>query len=307
MSRISNRVLAGLSAGAFAVLMSQTALAAINVHVSVPTIHISVPAVHVSVPTAGTYAPSFKAKGTTVNLSTSHHDHQSSGGDRRGRGAPIGTPSYGGTTGGIVVYSTTVGSGRNGGISNTSGGNGGNLGTGSGQALTLNTAVVGGNSVPVGLYNPNCDGAADCGVVTVPVKWTGTFTPIPPFPDLNGDSCSLPSSDGKSSHTVTIPAGAEQTVIPGGSAFINGTWQGDGNPKDTSGWITANPGGTYNISFSWPNGKSGSNTFTGTLTWTPGPNGGGSWTMTGTVTSYNAQGQVVPGGPGSGSCTLAQQ
>jgi hypothetical protein len=144
----------------------------------------------------------------------------------------------------------------------------------------------------------------------VPVQGVGTVTSVPPFPDLNGDSCSLSSSDGKPSHTVTIPVGGEQTFLPGGSAYINVTWQGDGTPKYPSGWITANANGTYNITFSWPkgtNGANGNNTFTGTLTWTPGPNGTGSWTLTGTVTSYNSQGNVVPGGPGTGTCTLAQQ
>jgi hypothetical protein len=193
----------------------------------------------------------------------------------------------------------------------TTGGNGGRLWTGGGQTIALGTAVASRNFGPPGVYNPGCNGTADCGSVTVPVTGLGTITPVPPFPNLNGDTCSLSSNNGKP-HTVTIPMGGEQTFVPGGSAYINVTWQGTGTgtPKYPSGWITANANGTYNITFSWPKGNSGSsgtNTFTGTLTWTPGPNGTGSWTLTGTVTSYDSQGNVVPGGPGTGTCTLAQQ
>jgi hypothetical protein len=192
----------------------------------------------------------------------------------------------------------------------TTGGNGGRLWTGGGQTIALGTAVASRNFGPPGVYNPGCNGTADCGSVTVPVTGLGTITPVPPFPNLNGDTCSLSSNNGKP-HTVTIPMGGEQTFVPGGSAYINVTWQGTGTgtPKYPSGWITANANGTYNITFSWPKGNSGSsgtNTFTGTLTWTPGPNGTGSWTLTGTVTSYDSQGNVVPGGPGTGTCTLAQ-
>jgi hypothetical protein len=71
------------------------------------------------------------------------------------------------------------------------------------------------------------------------------------------------------------------------------------------GSLTENANGTYNVTFNWPNGKDGTNTFTETLTWTLGPNGTGSWTLSGSVVSYDTQGDVVPGGPGSGSCTFS--
>jgi hypothetical protein len=311
MSRISNRVLAGLSAGAFAVLTSQTALAGVDIHVSVPTVHISVPAVHVSVPTAGAYAPSFKAKGTPVILSTSHHDHQDSGGDRRGHGAPIGTASYRGT-GGIAVYSTTyVPPGRD---LPKGGRNGGSQSTSNGVSVATTTVSDtgwrdwprggnGGNGVPV-----------STGFEWISwhfIPWNIPWNILQTLEEdsqisslFNGAGCTLPSSNNPGTgHDIQIVTGQDNA---NGGVWVSVSWSpSNGMPGGAdqggpnTGTITENANGTYSITFSW---GYGTHVFTGTIS----PNGNGTWSLSGTVVVYNSQGQPEPGqGPGTGTCTLS--
>jgi hypothetical protein len=101
-------------------------------------------------------------------------------------------------------------------------------------------------------------------------------------------------------------------------AYITGTWEGEnpsgqpaGNPKTFIGHLSDNGIG---IECSWATPKGGTNTLVGGLTYTPGHtvkvNGIPKFVpaeafLQGTVTAYDADGNVLPNGPGdvSGSAT----
>lgn len=308
MSRISKRVVAGLTASAFAVLMSQTASAGVDIHVSVPTVRISVPSVHVSVPTVALSAPGFKTKGTTANFSTSHRDHQSSGSDRWGHSTPVAIATNRGTPVGVAVYNTTYvppgrdlpKGGRNGGSQTTS------------KGVSVATTTVPGTSWrdwPRG-------GNGGSGVpVSNGFEWTGLhFIPWNILQVLegdlqigtlfNGEGCTLPSSNNPGTgHDIQITTGQDNA---NGGVWVTVSWSpSNGEPGGANqggpnvGTITENANGTYSITFSW---GYGTHVFTGTIS----PNGNGTWSLTGTVVVYNSQGQPEPGqGPGTGTCTLS--
>jgi hypothetical protein len=299
-----------VTASALAVLMSQTVLAGVDVHVSVPTIHISVPTVHVSAPIVQVQAPilikTAKTKGTPINSSALHRDHQDSGSDRWGHNTPVVIATNRGTPVGVAVHSTTYvppgrdlpKGGRNGGSQTTSkgvsvvtldipgtsgrnwprsGGNGG----GSGSGITVSGTTVPGNNVPPpGVYNPNCDGAADCGIVTQPTQAKGPLGTVPPFPNLAGETCVMSTHNGEVTDDITITA--ETVLGPGNIAIsvdLNGT--GMGPHPNLGGSMTENPDGTYTVTFQWTDAQGTTVTFFGSLKWTPGPNGG-SWTLVAT-------------------------
>jgi hypothetical protein len=105
----------------------------------------------------------------------------------------------------------------------------------------------------------------------------------------------LKSSSNAPDHTLTITS---QTSVNTNFAFIEGTWQGDGpNAKHITGSITD---GTVSLTASWANGMGGTNTLVGRLTpasrivaFPP------RWELNGVVVVTNAQGSIVPGGPGA--------
>jgi hypothetical protein len=120
------------------------------------------------------------------------------------------------------------------------------------------------------------------------------------------------SQPGKPDHKLTI---LSQTFTSAELATIQGTWEGDGpNVHDGTGDITTALVGhpipfarhengvivvphptLLRITFQWPNGMSGWNTLTGTLT----PNGTNIWHLDGTVVVTDGSGTVQQGkGPG---------
>jgi hypothetical protein len=134
MPRLSMRVLAGLSASALAVLMSQTAMAGlVDVHVSAPTVRISVPTVRAAFQTIQVKTSAFKTTNLAANRSASHRDHRDGNGDRGGHGAPVVAATYRGTP--VAVYgSTYVRQGH--GVSNPQ------ISTASGPIVTVGTALT---------------------------------------------------------------------------------------------------------------------------------------------------------------------
>ena len=85
-------------------------------------------------------------------------------------------------------------------------------------------------------------------------------------PDLQGYTFDLTSSTGKPAHTLVIKS---ETYNRFGSASFTGTWSGDGpNSKAVSGTLVfaANSHTVVNVNFSWTNGSSGQNSFSGSLT-----------------------------------------
>ena len=122
---------------------------------------------------------------------------------------------------------------------------------------------------------------------------------------FNGDGCTLPSSNNGPGfgHILTITSVQNNG---NGSATITVSWgpqngnPGGGPSSPVTGAITKNANGTYTITFSWSSGTV-NHVFTGTISWTPGPNGGGSWTLSGGVTVNGS----MNGGPGSGTCTIS--
>jgi len=131
-------------------------------------------------------------------------------------------------------------------------------------------------------------------------------------PSYAGFVFNLQSSSGKSNHLLTISTQVSELLFY--QAYITGTWQGEdssgpmGTPKQVTGLITDNGTG---IKCSWTT-PNGTNTLTGSLTYTPGhfleekignipivgfvpPQA----FLQGTVTAYDANGNVLPGmGPG---------
>ncbi len=88
----------------------------------------------------------------------------------------------------------------------------------------------------------------------------------PDVPDVQGYTFHLTSSNGKPAHTLVITS---ETYMWSGSASFTGTWAGDGpNSKPVSGTLVfeANSTSTVSVNFSWTNGNSGQNSFSGTLT-----------------------------------------
>jgi len=116
-------------------------------------------------------------------------------------------------------------------------------------------------------------------------------------PSFQGLSFDLASANGKPAHTLTI-----QTQTSGFfyTAYITGTWQGDGAPKQVTGDIV-DVNGAISITVTWANGQHGTNTLSGTINWVPERAITLShWHLQGTVTVTNGAGQVVPGaGPGN--------
>ena len=85
-------------------------------------------------------------------------------------------------------------------------------------------------------------------------------------PDLRGYTFYLNSTNGKPAHTLVIKT---ETYNRFGSASFTGTWQGDGpNSKTVSGTLVfaANSHTVVSVNFSWTNGNSGQNSFSGSLT-----------------------------------------
>jgi len=116
-------------------------------------------------------------------------------------------------------------------------------------------------------------------------------------PSFQGLSFDLASANGKPAHTLTI-----QTQTSGlfYTAYITGTWQGDGAAKQVTGTIV-DVNGAITITVTWANGQNGTNTLSGTINWVPERSITQShWHLQGTVTVTNGAGQVVPGaGPGN--------
>ena len=82
-------------------------------------------------------------------------------------------------------------------------------------------------------------------------------------------------------------------------AFVEGTWQGDGpNAKHVTGSITD---GVVSLTILWANGMGGTNTLVGRLTPVVSriPALPPRWELNGNVVVTNAQGDIVPGGPGA--------
>ena len=85
-------------------------------------------------------------------------------------------------------------------------------------------------------------------------------------PNLRGYTFYLNSTNGKPAHTLDIMT---ETYNRFGSASFTGTWSGDGpNSKTVSGTLAfaANSTTVVNVNFSWTNGSSGQNSFSGSLT-----------------------------------------
>jgi len=122
--------------------------------------------------------------------------------------------------------------------------------------------------------------------------------PIDPFlfdgPSFQNFVFHLKSSSNAPDHTLTITS---QTSVNTNFAFIEGTWHGDGpNAKQITGSITD---GTVSLTASWANGMGGTNTLVGRLT--PASRivaFPARWELSGNVVVTNAQGSIVPGGPG---------
>jgi hypothetical protein len=130
-------------------------------------------------------------------------------------------------------------------------------------------------------------------------------------PNLLGFVFVLKSSSNKPDHKLTI---LSQINTSAEFATIQGTWQGDGGPKDITGDITSRlysypapfqvarqenrhivfPSFLW-ITCHWPNGMSGTNILSGTLV----PNGTNIWHLNGTVVVTDSAGNVIPNkGPG---------
>jgi hypothetical protein len=121
--------------------------------------------------------------------------------------------------------------------------------------------------------------------------------PVYSGPNFQGLSFDLQSANGKPAHTLTI-----QTQTNGFfyTAYITGTWQGDGAAKPITGTIV-DINGNITITVSWANGQGGSNTLSGSITWVPELAFYQShWLLQGSVTVTNSYGQIVQGaGPGN--------
>jgi len=269
----------GLTLTAAALLLSQPAWAGeINVHVPNPEIHMPTPHVHVRTPDVHT--------GTR----DVHHKGRASTGQAKGNGSQ-GSGSTTTLRGNFTGGDTAKGSGQQGTggpIGSSAGGKpcpaGANCGSPTGPSQS-GPPLVGQSEAgpPPGLYNPDCNGAADCGIVTMPATVTTPVTPVTPAPtpELAGQSCSPPAPGA----VLTITS---QTVLsPGNFAVTFTLGYAGSNPNNVilNGIISENNiTGTYTLSYTWPsspqNAAAGdTGTVTDTLTWTPGPNGG-SWTLT---------------------------
>jgi hypothetical protein len=144
-------------------------------------------------------------------------------------------------------------------------------------------------------------------------------------PDYQGFAFTLTSS-GPKYHILTISKQTAEQIL--NQAYITGTWQGEsspgvlmGTPKPIAGVITGN-GNSIKCSWSPPvsggggggggNNSGGTNVLIGSLNYTPGyfverrvgnfPIGTfvpPSASLQGTVTAYDMNDNVVPGGPGN--------
>ena len=117
----------------------------------------------------------------------------------------------------------------------------------------------------------------------------------PKVPDVQYYTFTLISSSNKPTHTLVITS---ETYLSNGSAFIGGTWAGDGpNSHVVSGTLAfaAHSKTVVDVNFSWTNGNGGQNSFSGTMTQVHSHHTHGSphdYYLTGTVTTSNG------GGPG---------
>ena len=85
-------------------------------------------------------------------------------------------------------------------------------------------------------------------------------------PNFQGYTFQLNSTNGKPAHTLVVKSESYNRF---GSATFTGTWQGDGpNSKTVSGTLVfaAHSHTVVNVNFSWTNGSSGQNSFSGSLT-----------------------------------------
>jgi hypothetical protein len=122
--------------------------------------------------------------------------------------------------------------------------------------------------------------------------------PVYNGPSFQGLSFDLQSSNGKPAHTLTI-----QTQTNGffNTAYITGTWQGDGPTARSITGRIVDINGSITITVSWANGQGGTNTLSGSISWVPEPFFVQShWHLQGSVTVTDASGQIVQGaGPGN--------
>ena len=104
------------------------------------------------------------------------------------------------------------------------------------------------------------------------------------------------STPNKPDHTLWIRLQTSLTSISD-AAFIEGSWQGDGEPKRFTGAITGSP---TDIVCAWgPNGMGGQNTLIGKLSpVVTRPALPREWQLNGTVVVTDSSGAVVSGGPG---------
>jgi len=277
MTRFLRCTQMGLTLTAAALLVSQPAWTGeINVHVPNPEIRVPTP--HLRAP---------DGHGWTRDA---HHKGRASTGQAKGNGSQ-GSGSTTTLRGNFTGGDTAKGSDQKrigGPIGASEGGAncpaGANCGSSAGPSPAGPPVVapVGQSEAgpPPGLYNPDCHGAADCGIVTMPATPVLPVTSAP-TPELAGQSCSPPAPGAVT--TIT-----SQTVLsPGNFAVTLTIGYAGSNPNNiiVNGIISENNiTGTYTLTYTAPstaaNAAPGATvTITDTLTWTPGPNGG-SWTLT---------------------------
>ncbi len=246
MPRLANRVFAGLSASTFSVLMSQTALAAVvSVHVPVPTIHVLVPTVHVAAPIVQIKAPVFKTTVVTTNRSTTHHDLEDGGHDRRGHGNCDGIASYRGTA---VSLQSSLAVNRHGDLPKSGRSNGSQT---TSNGVTIVTKTVQGTSVPpVELLNVTGLPKSNYGVQNgsfVPVILTTAEQEAANW--FMGTTCS--NTFGGVTVSVTIIAASPNGS---GEASVVGKYNDGPGPNNFDGIITQNANGTYTLTIDYIQG-----------------------------------------------------
>jgi hypothetical protein len=290
MSRTLGRAKAGLIASSLSMLLSQSAFASmVNIHVPTPSVHISAPRVSVHAP-GFSKIPVIHLKALLV-MAKNHRTHHH-GGDSVVTATVPGTDGgwhrdghQGVTLPGSIVQPPGVG---------------------------YNAQVR--NSNPPGVYNLNCQGAADCRIVTQPAQApvpNPQYSPtvVEQVPNLAGKTCAFWSNGSLFGITITA-----ETVLVAGNIAIALNWTTPAYGTNIEGSMTENPNGTYNVTFQWTVGDE-TFSYTGTLTWSPATPGtpasvnplGGAWSLSGaTVVTNTSTGQVVPGaiGPSVG-CTIS--
>jgi hypothetical protein len=118
-------------------------------------------------------------------------------------------------------------------------------------------------------------------------------------PNYEGFVFTLLSGSGKATHFLTIAKQYNEQLT--NTAYITGTWQGDGDPKAMTGAIIENGGGINCGWYNLPTDPTVHNILIGTLSYSAGKFGQvrPSGYLEGDVTSYDANTNTVrPGGPG---------